>query len=545
MGREDGRQATLKRERKRQDKSEKPGRGNQPDAGSARDSQIEESPADAGQDPENLPPYEDPKGRKILPRHRRAALRKAREMGLDPVNPNHAFYLLAERGVDVVTGRASMLALAKQAGESDKGNAGSEPGRSLAVLEDPDEHNALTTTGRSDGGRDDGMMSEAEREAGIRKMQRDLVRRRRRRVMALFLRLFVFVLLPTAVFGYYYTFIATPMYETESQFVIQTSESSGSSASPFGNILAGTGLASSQDSIVVQGYLTSREAFQRLDEDFGYVEHFQSPQIDVIQRLPADASEDDAYAYFQDKVTIGYDPTEGVIRMTVVAATPEASQQFAEALVGYAEERVDGLSREARGDQLQTAITRMEQAEQESIEAELKVLELQEKLGVVNAEAELTGQMNLINELEVQLENERLELREKLSNPRPNQAQVEVAERRIGFLEDRIGELRSQMTSGTDQQTSLAEVSRELKGAELRLATRQLMLQEAITAVTTAQTEANRQVRYLSLGVAPVAPSEPSYPRKFESTLLAFVIFAGIYILASLTISILREQISV
>ena len=84
-----------------------------------------------------------------------------------------------------------------------------------------------------------------------------------------------------------------------------------------------------------------------------------------------------------------------------------------------------------------------------------------------------------------------------------------------------------------------------MAGASSGIATRQLMLQEAITAVTTAQTEANRQVRYLSLGVAPVAPSEPTYPRKFESTLLAFVVFLGIYILVSLTISILREQISV
>ena len=486
MGRDDTRQATLRQERNRQDRPGKAGRGRQ-QSGNAAGREAESVGRAEDVDPKDLPPYEDPKGRKILPRHRRAALRKAREMDLDPVNPNHAFYLLAERGVDVITGRESMMELARQASETGK-EVSPQRGRHLTVLEDPDEHNALTTARSDDGNGDsgDGLISEVEREAGIRRMQRDLVRRRRKRVMALFLRLFVFVVLPTAAFGYYYTFIATPMYETESQFVIQTSESSGGGASPFGSILAGTGLASSQDSIVVQGYLGSREAFLRLDEKFGYVEHFQSPHIDPIQRLPEDASLDDAYAYFQDKVTIGYDPTEGIIRMTVVAATPEASQQFAQALVGYAEERVDGLSREARGDQLQTAMRSMEEAEQDSIDAELKVLELQEKLGVVNAEAELTGQMGLINDLNVQLENERLSLRQKLSNARPNQAQVEVAERRISFLEDRIGELRTQLTSSSPSQTSLAEVSRELRSAELRLATRQLMLQEAISAVTTA-----------------------------------------------------------
>ena len=36
-------------------------------------------------------------------------------------------------------------------------------------------------------------------------------------------------------------------------------------------------------------------------------------------------------------------------------------------------------------------------------------------------------------------------------------------------------------------------------------------------------------------------PDAPSYPRAFEDTLLAFLIFSGIYLMVSLTASILRE----
>ena len=56
--------------------------------------------------------------------------------------------------------------------------------------------------------------------------------------------------------------------------------------------------------------------------------------------------------------------------------------------------------------------------------------------------------------------------------------------------------------------------------------------------------EANRQVRYLTTSVEPVASQEPSFPRKFENTILAFLIFSGIYLMISLTASILREQVS-
>ena len=57
-------------------------------------------------------------------------------------------------------------------------------------------------------------------------------------------------------------------------------------------------------------------------------------------------------------------------------------------------------------------------------------------------------------------------------------------------------------------------------------------------------TEANRKVRYLTVSVNPVASQEPSYPRKFENTILAFLLFAGIYLMISLTASVLREQVS-
>jgi hypothetical protein len=49
---------------------------------------------------------------------------------------------------------------------------------------------------------------------------------------------------------------------------------------------------------------------------------------------------------------------------------------------------------------------------------------------------------------------------------------------------------------------------------------------------------------YLSISVFPVAPDEVAYQRSFENTLLAFLVFSGIYLLISMTASILREQVS-
>ena len=105
--------------------------------------------------------------------------------------------------------------------------------------------------------------------------------------------------------------------------------------------------------------------------------------------------------------------------------------------------------------------------------------------------------------------------------------------------------LRSELTENSANSASLAKIAGELNLAETDFATRQLLVQQALGQMETARIEANRQVRYLAMGVAPVAPDVASYPRVWENTALAFLIFAGIYLLVSLTVSILREQVSV
>ena len=185
-----------------------------------------------------------------------------------------------------------------------------------------------------------------------------------------------------------------------------------------------------------------------------------------------------------------------------------------------------------------------EEAEQKMLAAQSRVLELQEQLGVLDPVAESGSVMSQITAFETQLREKRLELAQLQANRRPNEARVSGVEGDISRLQGMISELRSEMTDGTGDVASLARVSAQQRVAETDLQTRTALMQQALQQLETARIEANRQVRYLSLGVSPIAPDEPTYPRSFENTLLAFLVFSGIYLMMSLTASILREQVS-
>ncbi len=454
------------------------------------------------------------------PAYFRMARRKAVRMGLSPSSGEEAARMLEERGFDVTRDRVTMLDATAAAQNPAPGG----PGQTAKAPAEPE------------------VISEEQREKEIRKIQKSIARRRRARFFLIAMRLFFFVALPTFLTGYYFYSVATPMYQVDSQMVIQTPDSGGSSGG-LGGLLGQSGLSNIEDSVIVQGYLGSREAMLKLNEENGFIAHFQQDFIDDIQRLPPDVSQETAYEKYQKYVKIGYDPTEGVIRMSIIALTPEKATEFSRALIGFAEERVDQLAAPVRKDQLTVAQNNYNAAEQAVLDAADRVLELQQTRGVFSADADASGQMTIVNNLEAQLDQRRLDLAEINSNEAPNRAQVNAIEQDIKNLEERIAARRATMFSSSDANASLARISGELSIARSNLEMRQMLLQQSLSALEAARLEANRQTRYLSLAVAPVPPDVPTHPKVLQNTLLALALFFGIYIFLSLTVSILREQI--
>ncbi|ADE86603.1 capsule polysaccharide transporter [Rhodobacter capsulatus] len=492
-------------------------------------------------------------------RQLRLARRTAQKHGIEASSDFEAVLLLRRRGIDPFDRNALMALERADAATAAQAAAvptptlargGSATTKALARIDDAGADTrvqlpqTITPAQVPAPPRGAPAVDEGTRAREIIKIQRDIARRRRRRIALLLARLSFFVFLPTLIAGWYYFVVATPMYATKTEFVIQKADSMGGGGSGLGSLFSGTQLATNQDSVTVQSFLQSRDAMLRLEADKGFKEHFSQPGIDPIQRLAPDATNEAAYKLYKRNVKIGYDPSEGLIRMEVIAADPQVSKAFSEALISYAEGQVDKLTARLREDQMRGARESYEDAEQKVFAAQGKVLELQEKVGILDPAAEGAGKMSQVTGFETELQKKRLELGQLLDNPSPSPARVAGVRGDISRLETMIAELRRQLTEKTGSTESLASVTGQLRIAEAELETRQGLLAAAAQQMEVARIEANKQVRYLEMGVRPVAPDEPTYPRAFEDTLLAFLVFSGIYLMLSLTASILREQVS-
>ncbi|KMK68646.1 capsule biosynthesis protein [Puniceibacterium sp. IMCC21224] len=471
-------------------------------------------------------------------RQLRMARRVAQKNGLDPTSDLDAVRLLRARGIDPFQ-RTNMLELVVP---SETRPAAAPANVGLAVPQADQAKLPQTVALNKAGLPSTNVASPAERRmAEIARMQKDLAQRRRRKMMLLLTRLSFFVLLPTILAGYYFYAVATPMYATKSEFLILKAESGGSG---MGSFLSGTQFATNQDAIAVQSYLTSKDAMLRLDRDAGFKAHFTQPSIDPIQRLSDNPSNEEAYKLYKRNVEIGYDPTEGVIKMEVIAAEPETAAEFSRALIRYAEDRVDNLSLRKRTNGVLDAEQGLSEAEAARQVAQEKLVRLQQDGAIVDPEGRIAALRGQINNVEMQTQEKQLQLQALLDNARPNSSRVQGAEGDVRRLQALLDDLNAQMTTAATGENSLAEIAVQIQLSQADLATRDLMLQSALERLETARRDAESQARYLTTSVVPVASEDPSYPRKFENTILCFLIFSGIYLMISLTASILREQVS-
>ena len=192
-------------------------------------------------------------------RQLRMARRVAQKHGLAPTSDFDAVRLLRAQGIDPFQ-RSNMLELVvPQAGaEQHEGGApdafaslpAQSGGAGAAKVQLPQtvpvKQQQLPSTELSPA---------ARRAQDINNIQRDIMRRRRKKMALLSVRLMFFVMLPTLLAGYYFYAIATPMYATKSEFLIIQAEGAGGGGG-LGGLLPAL-FASIQDSIGVQSFLQS------------------------------------------------------------------------------------------------------------------------------------------------------------------------------------------------------------------------------------------------------------------------------------------------
>ncbi|MGB0505600.1 MAG: hypothetical protein ACPGGK_05335 [Pikeienuella sp.] len=396
------------------------------------------------------------------------------------------------------------------------------------------------------------LVAQRAREARMKDIRKELRRRRRLRSLGILLRFAIFVLIPTAVVGWYYYEKATDMYVSESAMVFKGASLAGGASGAAG-LLGGGALPT--DPISLQEYILSRDLLKRLDAEHGWIAHFQSESIDEYHRLPAGATFDDAYSYFQGnfltsgKVEVSFDLMEGIIRMEVTGATPEAAKRFADAIIAYGEEQVNSLNARSRFDGLEIADEGVNAAKAEMIEAQNKINELQEQIQSFDILGESAEIQARISQFEAEIDGLKAQISKLETVAKdPNDSRYIPLRLDLKTKEAQVKELRARLIgdgNSGDGRPSNAQLNSMMLLAQTDLGAAQLNYNSALQSKQIAIQTASQQSLYLETVVQPSAPQKADKPNRMANTGLVFLVLFAAYIIGMLTVSLIREQAAI
>lgn len=353
------------------------------------------------------------------------------------------------------------------------------------------------------------------------------------------------VLLPTALAGIYFAFIASDQYAVEAQFAVRSKETSSGSLDGL-SILSGiTGsTANSADSYILKNFIESRDLVSKIDQDLNLRELYSGSGADFLAAIDAQAPVEDLVDYWRSMVTAEFDKFSGILTLEVKAFTPQDSVAVAQKVIGHSEQLVNDLSRRAREDAVAESESEVARAENRLRLARRAVAQFRGSELRLNPVATAEAREKILGELEADLTRLKTEL-SVLNTVSPNSPRVASIESQIDAVSKQISAVRSR----TNENDSAAEgtLNQQLSQYE-ELQTEREFAEKAyvssLASLEKARAEATSQTRYLSVFVEPRLPDTALYPEGLRWVVIIFIGSFLIWAIGGLIVAGVRDHVA-
>ena len=362
---------------------------------------------------------------------------------------------------------------------------------------------------------------------------------RRQKAKRLKRQLQLWVGIPTLIAVIYYGLIHSDYYQSESSYSIQSTDRGG--AIGLDSVLGSLpGMGSDKDALTVKEYILSRDVLKRLDQEHGFLKHYQESGADWFSRLSGGATFEEAFEYYLSRVDVDYDTQSGISTLKVRALTAEQAALFASALLEYSEELVNELSKRAELDQLELARQEVMSGEERLSMARTGML-LQQRSGEdINPTESAAAIMEIRGTLEGELARAQAELTEISSYMRNDAPKVVALRNKIESLEAQIRNENRRLVDPDEDSLSSSIARFEPMVLEKEFA--EMAYQSALTSLEIARTEAAKQHRYLATIVSPSVPDEATHPKRMMGIFTVFLVTLAAFGIGSLLIAAIREH---
>jgi len=323
-----------------------------------------------------------------------------------------------------------------------------------------------------------------------------------------------FVLLPTALSGWYLYNRAADQYPSTIGFSVRAEEN-GAAIEILGGL---TDLSSSsgKDTDILFEFIQSQQLVQQIDAKLDLHEIYTKVENDPIFSLKPDSPIEDLVDYWHRMVKVFYDGGTGLIEIRVLAFDPQDAQNIGRAIFEESSKLINELSAISRDDATRYAREELDRAVERLKQAREAITAFRLRTQIVDPNADVQTQMGLLGTLQTQLAEALIELELLRETTRDGDPRVAQAVRRIGVIRNQIELERrkfgvgGQGPGGEDYASVFAEYERLTVDREFAEQAYTVSLSNYDAALS----EAQRKSRYLAAYIQPTLAETSKYPQR-------------------------------
>ena len=318
------------------------------------------------------------------------------------------------------------------------------------------------------------------------------------------------LLIPIALSGIYFYWIARDRYVTRSDFVIRKAEESDTN-------MAGAGLASLlgrgnqlslEDARFLKTYLQSPQVLADLERTYNLNQAYAQAGLDRFAGIKPGLSKEKRLVFFKKQVAVSLDELSGAIVLRTIGLNPKASLNLNRFMLAKSEQFVNRLNQDISQKQLGFAESELLRARYNLNKAKDKLLLYQDSNTVIDpkGEAELASQtISKLQEKLVELRVELATLKRQFKDPA--EPEVAVVADQVRELEQQIQKERRSLVSSKGRNLNRKAADVLKLESDVSFATDSYKL--ALTSVEKARIESKRQQKFMALLSAPQLPEDP------------------------------------
>lgn len=306
----------------------------------------------------------------------------------------------------------------------------------------------------------------------------------------------------------------------------------------FSSIL--TGSSGDKDLLLLREYLLSVDMLKQVQEKLDFRQHY-SENGDIFSRLRnADTPIEKLHDYYKRRVSVEMDEYAGVLNINVEAYSSDFAQAMVKELLKAGEEHMNDMGQRLAQEQVAFLEKQLKRLENRLDDARAKLLEFQNKEGLISPTSTVESLNKVVATLEGELARLRAQRDALSSYQSVTSSDMQRVQAQIDSMHEQIEKQRDRLAKATGE--SLNRISSQYETLDLKAQFAQETYSSALNALESTRLEAARKLKQVSVLQSPLQPEYATRPeRLYNSTIFAIVVLF-LALIANMLVLIIRDH---